>query len=332
MSNIMNYDPVYRTMVVVKPVMSIRELTRADMHRAERRIRPHIRWTPTMIVAGVDLGLPDIMPIALKCDSLQHTGSFKVRGALNRLLAEPGEIRGVTAASGGNHGKAVAWAGQRLGVPVHVFVPKSSPKAKQEAPRRYGATVTVVDGEYPVAAELSRRLAEAEGYLQVHPFDDLEVVAGQATCAAELERDYPEVDTVLVAVGGGGLIAGVASWFAGAAKVIAVETELTPTFASALAADRIVMIEPNGLCLSSLGAPHVGEYLWSHARKYIQGSVTVTDREVLQAQVMLWESCRLIAEPGGATALAALTSGRYRPEPGERTAVIVCGGNADVSF
>jgi threonine dehydratase len=232
------------------------------------------------------------------------------------------------AASGGNFGLAVAYAAQRLGHRAHIFVPDSSPAEKIAPLRGFGAEVHVVPGFYADALLAADEHVAATGAVRAHAYDQREVVAGQGTAAVELTEDAPDLDTVLVACGGGGLLAGVAGWIGDRARVIAVETVGTATFAAARAAGRPVDVEVSGLAASSLGARRIGDHAWA-ARHHVDDALLVTDGDVREAQHRLWESCRLVAEPGGATALAALTSGAYTPDPGETVAVLVCGANTD---
>jgi threonine dehydratase len=266
--------------------------------------------------------------VVAKLDLLQPTGSFKVRGASSLLTELEVPPAGVVAASGGNFGLAIAYAAQRLGHRADIFVPDSSPAEKIVPLRAFGAEVHVVPGFYADALLAADEHVAATGAVRAHAYDQREVVAGQGTAAVELTEDAPDLDTVLVACGGGGLLAGVAGWIGDRARVIAVETVGTATFAAAGEAGRPVDVEVRGLAASSLGARRIGDHAWA-ARHHVDGSLVVTDDDVREAQYRLWESCRLVAEPGGATALAALTSGAYVAEPGETVAVLVCGANTD---
>jgi threonine dehydratase len=302
-------------------------VTRDDVEAAQRRLDGRVRRTPVLVTSPGDLGLD--LEVRLKLEVLQHTGSFKARGALHLLLAREVPAGGVVAASGGNFGLAIAWAAQQLGHPAHVFVPDSSPPAKVDRLRTHGAEVHVVPGTYQQALDASREHLERHGGLAAHAYDQPEVVAGQGTAAAELAAQAPDLDTVLVAVGGGGLLGGVAAWYGDRMRVVAVETEGTPTLHRALAEGRPVDVAPEGLCVSSLGATRIGDLGFAAARRWVDASLLVADVAVREAQYRLWDACRLAAEPGGVTALAALTSGAYEPEPGERVGVLVCGANVD---
>lgn len=297
------------------------EITRSAIADAARRVAPHVRRTPVL----------EISPgLVLKLDLLQPSGSFKVRGASALLTAHP-EAERVVAASGGNFGSAVAYAGQRLGKQADVFVPSSSPQVKMDRIRSYGATVHVIDGYYPQAFEASQEFLAGVDAVEAHAYDDPDVVAGQGTCGLEIMEQVPEVDTVVVAVGGGGLIGGIASWIRDDARVVAAETRTTATLHDALSAGRPVDVEVGGLAADSLGASRIGDFGFEAASRWVDHSVLVTDDDVMAAQRWLWEECRLIAEPGAATAMAAVRSGAYRPDPDERVCVLVCGANAAAS-
>lgn len=272
------------------------------------------------------------MRVTLKLDLLQPTGAFKVRGAFSLLTAREVPAAGVVAASGGNFGLAVAHAARALGHAARIFVPATSPADKLERFGALGAEVEVVDGYYPDALAASEEAIATSGALRAHAYDQPEVLAGQGTAALELdEQTDGAIDTVLVAVGGAGLIGGVATWLRDRVRVVAVETAGCPTLHRALAAGRPVDVEVGGLAASSLGARRVGELGFAAARRWVDDSVLVTDEDVREAQRRLWDACRLVAEPGGAAALAALTAGAYRPDAGERVALLVCGANTDPS-
>lgn len=299
----------------------------ADIERAARRIEGRVRETPVVALEAGAFGIE--ARLTLKLELLQHTGSFKPRGAFNRLLSAAVPPAGVIAASGGNHGVAVAYAARELGCRAEIFVPTIASAVKVERLRRYGAHVTVVGADYAEALAASSARAAATGALAVHAYDQPEVVAGQGTIGRELARQAPDLDAVLVAVGGGGLIGGLAAWFRGRARVVGVEPERAPTLAAALEAGAPVDVEVGGVAADSLGARRVGTLALALARRYVERVVLVPDAAILAAQRALWEALRVLAEPGGAAALAALTSGAYRPAPGERVGVLVCGGNAD---
>jgi threonine dehydratase len=272
-------------------------------------------------------------PVLLKLELLQHTGSFKSRGIFNRILAAGTEAKaaGVIAASGGNAGLAVAHAAAQLGLHAEIFVPESSSPVKVQRLRALGAEVAVTGAFYADAYAASQRRASATGALVVHAYDQPEVAAGQGTVARELEAQAPGFDTVLVAVGGGGLVEGIATWVKGNRRVVAVEPERCPSMASALAAGEPVDVEVGGLAADSLGARRVSASALAAARAAGAVPVLVPDEAIAAARRRLWEQLRVAAEPGGACALAALLSGAYRPAPGERLAVVLCGGNTDPS-
>jgi threonine dehydratase len=307
----------------------VRAVGRADIDAAATRIAGHVRRTPVLGLEPDALGLPGGGPAVIaKLDLLQPTGSFKVRGATSLLTGVEVPPAGVVAASGGNFGLAVAYAARRLGHRAAVFVPDSSPPEKLAPLEALGAEVHVIAGYYAEALAAADDEVARTGALRAHAYDQREVVAGQGTAARELDADAPGLDTVVVACGGGGLLAGVAGWYGGRVRVVAVETEGTATFAGALAAGRPVDVEVGGLAASSLGARRLGDHAWA-ARHLVDRSVVVTDAEVVEAQRRLWEACRLVAEPGGATALAALTSGRVDVTAAGRIGVLVCGANTD---
>ena len=301
------------------------EIFRTDIATAHDRIAGHIRRTP---VIDIDIDGADT-PVALKLELLQHSGSFKARGAFANLLTSTPPAAGVTAASGGNHGAAVAFAANALGVPAHIFVPEISSPAKIAKIRAYGAEVTVQGNHYAEAQALCEAHEANTGALPVHAYDAPATLYGQGTLALEFEQQAPDLDTVLIAVGGGGLIGGIAAWYAGNTKVVAVEPAGCPTLHHSLDADERVTITPSGIAADSLGAASVGEIMFQIARRHIAGAVLVEDADIRTGQRWLWDKLRLISEPGGATALAALLSGAYKPQPGEKVGIVVCGANTD---
>jgi threonine dehydratase len=297
----------------------------AEVRAAAVRIAGHVRRTPLLHLDEDAIGIRH--PLTLKLDLLQPTGSFKVRGATSLLTGVQVPAAGVVAASGGNFGLAVAWAAARLGIRAEIYVPATSPPDKLASFTRFPATLHVVDGYYAQALAAAEDRVAATGALAAHAYDQREVVAGQGTATLELLEDV-ELDTILVACGGGGLLAGTVAAADGHARIVAVETEGTATLHGALAAGRPVDVEVGGLAASSLGAARVGSLAWA-ARAGIDRALVVSDDDVREAQWRLWADVRLVAEPGGATALAALTSGGYVPATGERVAVLVCGANTD---
>ena len=295
-----------------------------DIRDAAERIDGRVRRTPVL-----ELGARRGASVVAKLELLQHTGSFKPRGAFNKLLSSEVPPAGVIAASGGNFGSAVAYAARETGVPAEIFVPATSPEAKVSRVRAHGAHVTVVDGYYAEAqAALGTRHAES-GALLMHPFDQPEVIAGQGTIGIELDEQAPNVDTVLVAIGGGGLIAGIAAWFLRRVRVVGVEPTRCATMAAALEAGGPVVAEVGGIAADSLGSARVGDNVFPIVRDQVDRVVLVGDDAIRAAQRAFWDECRLIVEPGGAAALAALRSGAYRPAAGERVCVLVSGGNCD---
>jgi threonine dehydratase len=267
--------------------------------------------------------------VTLKLELLQHTGSFKPRGAFNRILSSQVPTAGVIAASGGNHGLATAFAARSLGHRAEIFVPEISSPVKVARLRGYGAAVNVGGASYAEAFTASEARVKETGALVVHAYDQPEVLAGQGTVGREFERQAPGLDTILVAVGGGGLIGGVAAWYQGRARIVGVEPEAAPSLARALEAGAPVDVAVGGVAADSLGAKRVGSLMFAVAQKHVECVVLVADDAIRAAQRALWETLRIAAEPGGATALAALLSGTYKPKSGERVGVLVCGGNVD---
>ncbi|ESX47188.1 threonine/serine dehydratase [Mesorhizobium sp. C416B] len=303
-------------------------VTRERIAAMEPRIRPYIRHTPVLRVDMADFDRPPLA-VDLKLECLQHSGSFKARGAFTNLLERPVPAAGVVAASGGNHGAAVAYAAMRLGHKATIFVPEVSPPAKLQRIRGYGAELIVGGARYAEALAASEAFAEKTGALQIHAFNQEETLVGQGTLGLEIENDLPDIDTLLVAVGGGGLIGGIAAWFAGRIRIIAIEPEGAPTLHHAFEAGHPVDAPAEGVAADSLAPKRVGEMMFPIAEAFVERSILVTDDAIIAAQKALWERVRIIAEPGGAAAFAALLSGRYTPAPGKRIAVLVCGSNTD---
>jgi threonine dehydratase len=304
-------------------------ISRTEIQNAARKIGTHVRRTPVIALEENAFGVDARVFFKLEC--LQHTGSFKPRGAFNYILSSKVPAAGVIAASGGNHGAAVAYAAQKLGHKPEIFVPEISPPNKVARLRQYGAAVNVVGKNYSEALAASQKRAQETGALPIHAYDEAHVLAGQGTLAMEFEEQVRGLDSVLIAVGGGGLIGGAAAWYQERIHVVAVESEGTPTLNRALAAGKIVDVEVGGVAADSLGAKRVGELMFPIAQKFISQSLLVTDEQIINAQKILWQTMRLIVEPGGATALAALISGVYKPHPGERVGVVLCGSNAELS-
>jgi len=290
------------------------------------RIVPHIRRTPVVEVDSTDFNL-SIGTLTLKLELLQHAGSFKSRGAFNNLLTRKIPVAGVVAASGGNHGAAVAFAAMKLGILAKIFIPSVASPAKIQQIQSYGADLVVGGALYADALVASEAWVKTSGALPIHAFDQVETLLGQGTVGLELEQQAPNLDTLLVSVGGGGLIAGIASWYRGKIKIVGVEPELAPTLTRALEAGCPVDAEAGGIAADSLAPRRVGELVFPIAQQFVSGTVLVTDEAIREAQRSLWKTLRIVAEPGGAAAFAALASSRYIPQPNECIGVVICGGN-----
>ncbi len=301
-------------------------IDRESIEATYATIKPYVRITPVVEVNGRDFGLSDFT-LVLKLEQLQHSGSFKVRGAFANLLLRRVPAAGVVAASGGNHGAAVAYAAMRLGVPAKIFVPTVSSLAKIQRIRECGAELEVGGERYADALAASETWLTKSGALAVHAFDQVETVVGQGTTGRELSAQAPGLDTLLVPVGGGGLIGGIAAWYGGTAKIIGVEPQAAPTLAKALKAGHPVDAETGSIAADSLAPRRVGELMFPIAKAYVEKVVLISDDDIQQAQAALWNVLRVVAEPGGAAALAGLLGGGYRPRDGERVGVIVSGGN-----
>ena len=307
---------------------SLSSLARDGVAALAARLRPYLRVTPVVEVEGADLGR-DGVSLFLKLELLQHAGSFKARGAFANLLLRDVPAAGVVAASGGNHGVAVAHAARRLGVRARIFVPTVASPAKVARIRADGAELVIGGDLYADALVASQAWALRSGAMAIHAFDQGETLLGQATLARELAAQVPDLDTVVVAVGGGGLIGGVAGWFAGQTRIVGVEPEKAPTLTAALAAGHPVDAEAGGIAADSLAPRRVGTLTFPIAQAHVERVLLVTDDEIRAAQRVLWDRLRLVAEPGGATALAGVLSAGYHARPGERIAVVVCGGNTE---
>ncbi len=268
--------------------------------------------------------------LALKLESLQLTGAFKARGAFNFILSHDVPGSGVIAASGGNHGVAVATAAKTLGYRAEIFVPEVVSPVKRERLIALGANVHVTGANYGEALAASRSRAAETGALVVHAYDMEAVIAGQGTIGRELASQLGSIETLLVAVGGGGLISGIASWFQGSIRIVAVEPALCPTLHEALRAGRPVDVSVGGIAADSLGATRLGELAFPICQRFVSQSLLVEDSAIDAARKALWDALRLVTEPGGAAAMAALSSGAYQPRLGERVCVIICGANTDL--
>ena len=307
------------------------EKLRNEVSEIERRIRPYIRRTPVIETAPADFGIA-AGALAFKLESMQYAGSFKTRGAFANLLFRDVPKAGVVAASGGNHGAAVAYAAMRLGIRATIFVPKISSPAKIDRIRSYGARLEIHGDFYADALAASQQFVQESGAMPVHAFDQAETIRGQGTLALELEQQAPQLDTVLVGVGGGGLISGIAAWYAGRTRVIGVEPSKSPTLYRAFEAGKPVDAETGGIAADSLAPRRVGDLVFPIARKYVERVVLVEDAMIEQTQQRLWNDLRVVAEPGGSAAFAALLGGVYVPGPQERVGVVISGGNTVVTL
>lgn len=304
------------------------ETGKMAIEQAAARIAPHVRRTPVIdLAAGTFDGIA--FPLTLKLECLQVTASFKPRGAFNRMLSATVPASGVIAASGGNHGIAVAHAARTLGYRAEIFVPEVIGPAKVARLKELGATVNIVGKVYADALAASQQRAAETGALVLHAYDQPEILAGQGTVAREFEEQAPGIDTVIVAVGGGGLIGGMAAWYRGATKLVAVEPRTSRALDAALQAGAPVDVEVSGVAADSLGARRIGALMFPLARRFVERVVLVEDAAIVDAQKALGRALRIVAEPGGAAAMAAILSGAYRPAPGERVGVLVCGANCD---
>ncbi len=301
-------------------------ISREDIAATERLIRPYIRRTPVVAVDLADFGAPS-RTVLLKLEQLQHSGSFKARGAFTNLLTRPVPAAGIAAASGGNHGAAVAYAAHKLGIPATIFVPGVVSPAKVARIRASGARLVITGERYADALAACEAFIAKEGALSIHAFDQRETLMGQGTVGSEFEAQEPGIDTLLVAVGGGGLIGGIAAWYRGRTRIVGVEPEGAPTLWRALAAGEPVDAETEGIAADSLAPKRVGTLMFPLAQAFVERAVLVSDEDIQAAQRALWEAARIVAEPGGAAAFAALLAGRYVPAPDERVAVLICGAN-----
>lgn len=279
----------------------------------------------------MDFGLSCANAVSLKLELLQRAGSFKVRGALANLLSRRFSDAGVVAASGGNHGVAVAFAAQRFDIPAKIFVPSIASKAKVARIREFDAALTIAGDRYADALAASEAWVAATGAMPVHAFDSVETLLGQGTLGMELSQQVPDLDTILIAVGGGGLIGGVAAWYADRVRIVGVEPEAAPTLTDALKAGRPVDTAAGGIAADSLAPRRVGDLMFPIAACHVDSVFLVSDDEIRDAQAALWKALRIVAEPGGAAAFAALLSGRYRPSRGEKIGVLICGANIDIT-
>lgn len=302
------------------------ELSRQEIREACTLISPYVRRTP---VIDVEPGVLGSAPALLKLELMQAGGSFKARGAFTSLLTRPVPAAGVAAASGGNHGVAMAYAAHRLGIPAKIFVPTVSSPAKIARIRELGADLVVTGDRYADAYEAAQQWAATSGALSVHAYDQRETILGQATLGLELAEQAESLDTVLVPVGGGGLIAGVASYFTTDVTVIGVEPDGAPTLFSAREAGHIVDAATGSIAADALAPRRVGELVFPITQKYVADVVLVSDDDIRAAQRALWHALRLVTEPAAAVGVAALLAGAYRPARGERVGVVISGTNTD---
>jgi threonine dehydratase len=300
---------------------------RKSIEMVAAAIAPYVRVTPIVELDGADFGLASF-PLVLKLELLQHSGSFKARGAFANLLMRLVPDAGVVAASGGNHGAAVAYAAMRRGVRAKIFVPTVSSPAKIQRIRAYGADLVVTGDRYADALAASEAWVARSSALAVHAYDQLETLLGQGTLGRELAAQAGALDTLLVSVGGGGLIGGIAGWYAGALKIVGVEPESAPTLAHALRAGQPVDAPAGGIAADSLAPRRVGQLMFPLAQAHVAEVALVSDDAIRRAQEALWSSVRIVAEPGGAAAFAALLAGAYVPRSGERVGVVISGGNS----
>ena len=299
---------------------------------AAARIAPHVRQTPLWVLPSAALGLPAGTPpfeVWLKLEQLQVSGSFKARGMFNRLLSNTIPPAGVIAASGGNAGIATAVAARALGVPAEIYVPSIISSAKRERLATLGAQVVIGGDAYADALAACEARQRQSGALMTHAYDQPEVVAGAGTLAREIEAQKGTPDTVLVSVGGGGLVAGIAAWFTGRSRVVALEPELAPTLFRARAAGTPVDVAVSGVAADSLGARRIGGIAWDVTQRFVADAMLLNDDTIREAQRWLWKEFKLAVEPAAALPLAALRSGAVRPRAGETVCLIVCGANLD---
>lgn len=319
-------------MSAADPLAGAAAITFDRIATTEALIRRWVRFTPVVQVDRADFGAPP-GPLILKLEHLQHTGSFKARGAFANLLLRKIPTTGVVAASGGNHGVAVAYAARALGVQATVFVPAVSSPAKIARIRDYGADLVVTGQTYGEALLASREWSTTSGALEIHAFDQAETILGAGSLAIELQQQSPGVTTVAAAVGGGGLLAGIAAGYAGSVRILGAEPEAAPTLTRALEAGHPVDSPTGSVAVDSLAPPRIGELNLSVLATYLDGVVLVSDDEIRETQHLLWDRLRLVAEPGGCAALAAVLSGRGRMAAGAVVVVVISGANTTaVSF
>ena len=305
-------------------------ISRDDIEAAAQRIAPHVRRTPLWVLRSDELGLPGPgFEVWLKLEQLQRSGSFKARGMFNRLLANPIPAAGVIAASGGNAGIATATAAQALGVRSEIFVPTVISPAKRDRLEQLGARVVVTGAVYAEAFAACQQRQRESGALMTHAYDQAEVLAGAGTLAREIESQAGVPDALLVSVGGGGLAGGIAAWFAGRTRMVALEPERAPTLHAALAAGAPVDVEVSGIAADALGARRIGALAWEVAQRHPMSSLVLRDEDIVDAQRWLWQALKLAVEPAAALPLAALRSGAWQAQAGQRICLVLCGANVD---
>ncbi len=312
----------------MNPIQPQLPVSREEIREFFPLLAPHVRKTPIVHVNATEFGLGDAS-LALKLELLQHTGSFKARGAITNLLTKTVPRAGVVAASGGNHGVAVAFAAQKFNVPAKIYVPTVASVAKIDRIRGYGAELVISGERYAGAYEESQKWIAESGAMAIHAYDQRGTMLGQGTVGLEFEEQAPDLDTLLVAVGGGGLIGGISAWYAGKIRIVGIEPQQAPTLTRALQAGRPVDAEAGGIAADSLAPRRVGELMFPLAQRFVERVLLVSDEEIKQAQQALWKEMRIATEPGGAAAFAALLSRKYEPVNSERVGVLICGGNSD---
>ncbi|MDX2378852.1 MAG: serine/threonine dehydratase [Acidimicrobiia bacterium] len=301
----------------------------ADISRAMDAISPYVRSTPVIEVPGDEFGID--ATLVIKLEFVQRSGAFKARGATHYIATQPIADTGIVAASGGNHGAAVAWAAQRLGHEATIFVPTTSAPAKVARLAQYGATIRQVGEVYGDALAASREFLAQHAATSIHAFDDPIVMAGAGTCAMELEGQAGHLDAVLLACGGGGLSGGAAAWFGDRAEIVVCETDRTPTYAQALAAGEPVDVQIGGVAADALGAPRLGSTPWTALSAVAATSALVSDDELVAAQHLVWDRLRLAVEPAAAAPIAVLLSGRWQPSSaGRRVGIVLSGANRTI--
>jgi threonine dehydratase len=313
-----------------RPDIEAADITPADIAAARARIAGDVRRTPLLRLSGRALGI-DCAELWLKLEHLQVGGSFKARGMFNRMRSNPVPEAGVVIASGGNAAIAVAVAAQAMGVRCEVFVPETAPRAKRDKLAALGAVVNVGGAGYAEALDASLARQADTGALLMHAYDQREVVVGAGTLAAEVEDEAGLPDRVLVSVGGGGLIAGIAGWFRDRCRIDALEPELAPTLFKAREAGWPIDVAVSGIAADSLGARRIGSIAWVLTQRYVDGSRLLPDAAIRAAQLAMWHELRLVVEPAAALPLAALATGVVVPRRDERVLLVVCGANVDVT-